>query len=140
MFCDFLFVGCFALLRLALPCLALPCVALPAIALHHCNLANFFKRTSLHHVAYVWLLKGIAYHSLFTLHELLLKFGLQELLQVHCNMIEQGASWPSSQTHGRLAFLEKGKDDPGNLLAYRLLTLLTALEYGWLLVEEEGRG
>ena len=42
-------------------------------------------------------------------------------------LVEEGEDWPSSQTRGRLAFLETDDADPEDPMSYRLLTLLTVL-------------
>ena len=46
-------------------------------------------------------------------------------------LIEEGEDWPSSQTHGRLAFLEKDDANPEDPMAYTLLTLSTVLYRRW---------
>ena len=47
------------------------------------------------------------------------------------NQIEAGAGWPTSRTHGRLAFLEKDGGEADDSMAYRLLTLLTVSYRRW---------
>ena len=47
------------------------------------------------------------------------------------NLIENGAPWPRATTKGRLAFLAKDPDNPHDVLAHRLLSILSVLYRKW---------
>ena len=49
-------------------------------------------------------------------------------------MIEDGAPWPSSTNEGRLAFMSKDIKTLDDVLAYRLLSILSALYRRWATV------
>ena len=46
-------------------------------------------------------------------------------------MIEEGAPWPTSTRHAKIAYLEKQGSVPGEVMSYRPLTIMSPLYRRW---------